>query len=312
MPDPLDTTVALFLFNRPEPTQRVFAAIRDAQPPRLLVVADGPRVDHPDDAALCAAARAVIDAVDWPCLLETHFAERNMGCRSRVSTGLDWVFERSESAILLEDDCLPDASFFPFAEAMLDRYRDDERVQMIGATNYFPDPARDADYFFSRYFPIWGWASWSRAWANNDLNMRDWPAVRDSGALAGLYPEPGMAGYLTDVLDRVHRGEIDTWDLQWFYSCMVNHGLAVVPTVNLVSNIGYEGTRAPGENVGMPTSSLAADHLRHPRVMVPDFAYEGRLYRERLGGAQAAAVASGPLERATVALRRRLGRARPA
>jgi hypothetical protein len=256
--------------------------VRAARPRRLLVVADGPRADHPTDTERCDATRTVVEQVDWDCEVERLYADSNMGCRDRVSSGLDWVFDRVEQAIVLEDDCLPDPSFFPFAATMLDRYRDDERVHMIAGTNYFSDPAQADAYFFSRYFAIWGWASWSRAWRSYDVTMAGWPQMRADGVLEALYGEPGLAAYLTDAFDVVRAGGVDTWDLQWFYAGVVSHALSIVPGVNLVSNIGFAGTRVAGSNLGMATHPIDIDRLRHPDTFVPDAAYERRLYRERL------------------------------
>src|SRR3989344_7840291 len=161
----LTTPVAFLLFNRPETTARVFAASARAKPPNLLVVADGPRANRPGEAELCAAARAVIEKVDWDCEVVTHFSEVNLGCKCRMSSGVDWVFQTVPEAILLEDDCLPHPSFFRFCEEMLEGYRNDERISMIGGTNFQKGRERSPDsYYFSRYTHIWGWASWRRAW----------------------------------------------------------------------------------------------------------------------------------------------------
>ena len=121
----LKTPVAFIIFKRPEETQRVFAEIRKVKPAKLLVVADGPRLDRPGEDLQCAAARAIIDRVDWECEVLRNYADTNLGCRDRVSSGLDWVFDTVEEAIIIEDDCLPDPTFFRFAEELLERYRDE-------------------------------------------------------------------------------------------------------------------------------------------------------------------------------------------
>jgi hypothetical protein len=131
----LRTPVALLIFNRPDTTERVFKAIAQAQPLKLLVVADGPRDGRPGEATLCEQTRAVITQVDWPCQVITNFADNNMGCKLRVASGIDWIFEQVEEAIILEDDCLPDPSFFRFCDEMLERYRDNERVGMVSGGN---------------------------------------------------------------------------------------------------------------------------------------------------------------------------------
>ena len=115
----LETPVALIVFNRPEPTRRVFAAIAKARPSRLLLIADGPRPDRQRESNQCAEVRNIVSAVDWPCQVQADFADENMGCRRRVISGLDWVFSQVEEAIILEDDCVPDPSFFPFCSELL-------------------------------------------------------------------------------------------------------------------------------------------------------------------------------------------------
>ena len=124
----LATPVAFIIFNRPDTTEKVFAEIARARPPKLLVIADGPRAGREGEAARCAATRAIIDRVDWQCEVLTNYSEANLGCRNRVASGIDWVFEQVPEAIILEDDCLPHSSFFRFCEDLLIRYRHEERI----------------------------------------------------------------------------------------------------------------------------------------------------------------------------------------
>ena len=145
----MKTPVAFLIFNRPDTTAKVFEAIRQAKPPKLLVVADGPRSDNPSEAEKCQAAREIIEQVDWECEVLTNYSDVNLGCKTRVSSGLDWVFDNVEEAIILEDDCLPHPSFFPFCEKLLDNYRDDKRIMDIRRNNmqYGPKlPSKVTDF----------------------------------------------------------------------------------------------------------------------------------------------------------------------
>ena len=126
---PSTPPVALLLFNRPEVTQRVVDEAVAANPKDVYLIADGPRSDHPDDERLCEEVRRIASEAPWTGTVHTDFSAVNLGLKRRVSTGLDWVFDHEEQAIILEDDCLPDASFFHFATELLDRYKDDERVE---------------------------------------------------------------------------------------------------------------------------------------------------------------------------------------
>jgi hypothetical protein len=269
----LTTPVAFFIFNRPDTTARVFEAIRRAAPPRLLIVADGPRPGRPGETEQCAAARAVVAGVDWPCQVSHNFSESNLGCRSRVSSGLDWVFETVEEAIILEDDCLPHPSFFRFCQELLERYRDDRRVMTISGNNHLFGRKDVTDsYYFSRYPHIWGWACWRRSWQLYDADMAQWPQVRDAGGLEASFP-PRQARYWRYVFEAVRRGEIDTWDYQLTFSCLLNQALCITPTVNLVSNLGF-GAGATNTTDSCRLAELAAEPmdfpLRHPAHLVGD------------------------------------------
>lgn len=279
----MSAPVALLAFNRPAETARVLEAIGAARPETLFVVADGPRADRPGEADLVEQVRTVIDrGITWPCRVERLYADENLGCGARIRSGLDWVFEQVPEAIVLEDDCLAHPSFFPFTNAMLERYRDDERVHMIAAMNYFGDATRPESYFFTRYCAIWGWASWARAW-HHDRAMRDWPAARDAGFLEETFGHAGLAEWLRELFDQAYEGRVDTWDIQWFWSALAQRRLTLTPKVNLVSNIGYAGTHgAGGRNLGMPTEDIHAEALVHPSAMEPDVDYERRLHREWL------------------------------
>jgi len=236
----IKTPIVFIIFNRPETTKRVFAEIAKARPPKLLVIADGPRTDHPDDAEKCAAVRAIIDGVNWDCDVLKNYSDVNLGCKRRVSSGLDWVFDIVEEAIILEDDCLPHPTFFRFCEEMLEKYRDDKRIAMISGDNIqFGRKRTGYSYYFSRYTHIWGWASWRRAWDNYDVDMKLWPEIRDGGWLQGLLGSKISVWYWKNRLENAYKGKIDTWDYQWFFSCWIQSALTIIPNVNLVSNIGF-------------------------------------------------------------------------
>lgn len=238
----LTTPVAFIIFNRPDTTERVFAEIAKAKPPKLLVVGDGPRANRHGEAEKVAAARAIIQRVDWGCEVLSNFSDVNLGCKKRVSSGIDWVFEQVEEAIILEDDCLPDPTFFRFCQEMLERYRNDQRIGMISGDNFqFGRRYGDDSYYFSKYVHIWGWASWRDRWtASYDVTMAKWPRVRDEVRLVDMVGDAREAVYWGKIFERVYRGRIDTWDYQWVFTNWVEGRLTILPAVNLVSNIGFD------------------------------------------------------------------------
>src|SRR5919199_1474665 len=234
----LNTPVAFLIFNRPSLTSIVFDAIAQAKPKKLLVVADGPR--FPEEADKCRQARAVIERVDWTCDVLTNFSEINLGCKHRVSSGLDWVFSQVEEAIILEDDCLPAPSFFYFCQTLLAHYRHDERIMHISGSNLQRGHTRtDYSYYFSKYGGIWGWASWRRAWKHYDKDMKTWPEFTTTKMIESVFEDPDEQEYWLNILEHTYKGLIDTWDYQWFYARWSQSELSIVPNSNLVSNIGF-------------------------------------------------------------------------
>lgn len=268
---PLRAPVALFLYARPDTTAQVFQAIRAARPLQLFLVADGPRAGDPAGAARCAAARDVVAQVDWDCAVATNYAPSNLGLKARIETGLDWLFAQVEEAIVLEDDCLPDPSFFHYAAELLARFRDEPRVMNISGSNFqFRARHGDASYYWSRYPHVWGWATWRRAWRHYDGAMRRWPELRGNGWLEDLLGDPRAARYWSLLFEQVFsRGH--TWDYPWLLACWLNDGLSAVPNSNLVTNLGFRADAThTRENSSlfsnMPLEPLAFP-LTHPASM---------------------------------------------
>jgi len=286
------TPVVLFLFNRPGTTATVFDVIRRVRPATLLAIADAPRPDHPEDDDACAAARAVLDAVDWPCDLRRQFAGEHLGLKSRIESGLTWVFSQCERAIVLEDDCVPEISFFRYCEELLDRYADDRTVLSISANNFqFGRVRGGGSYYFSRHAQIWGWATWARAWALHDPEMSEWPAAKAEGWLDGLLATRHERQYWSYLFDRNYRTR-QTWDYAWTFSCWRRGGVHVVPNINLVSNIGF-GTAATHTRLAdslfalLPTAPMEFPLVHPPTTAVDveadafteDVLYSGNLRR---------------------------------
>ncbi len=237
----MKSAVLLIVFNRPEPTGKVFEAIRRARPERLYVAADGPRVDRPGEWRRCEEVRRLTTNVDWPCQLETLFQAKNLGCGRGVSSAINWFFEHEDEGIILEDDCLPAPSFFSYCDAMLERYRDDERIAQVSGSNFIgAKVAKGASYFFSNYPDIWGWATWRRSWEHFDVSMAEWPlSKRISNFIKVADGDLLVEAYWRKIFDDTWRGKIDTWDYQWIFSCWRRGSINIIPAENLVENLGF-------------------------------------------------------------------------
>ncbi len=269
-----ETPVALILFNRPETTARVMDAIRAARPRQLFLIADGARADHPDEAARCAEARAIAWNVQWECEVFTNFAETNLGLKSRVETGLDWVFAQVERAIILEDDSVPHVTFFSYCAELLERYRDADHVMAISGNDFKFGLGDNADsYTFSRYPLIWGWATWRRAWQLHDPNMTTLPHAIATSRLEKMLNDPHAAQYWAFVLHDNFKTQT-TWDAAWLWSIWEHDGLCIHPNVNLIENVGFGSDATHTHNAQDFFANLYSEPiqfpLRHPEHTTRD------------------------------------------
>ncbi|OKH52139.1 hemolytic protein HlpA-like protein [Calothrix sp. HK-06] len=267
----MKTPVAFIIFRRPQTTEKVFEAIRQAKPSKLLVIADGPRPNVHGEAEKCYTTREIIKRVDWDCEVLTNFSDTNLGCKLRVSSGLDWVFKNVEEAIILEDDCLPHPTFFNFCEELLNKYRDDKRIMVISGNNFqFGQIRNQDDYYFSRYNHCWGWATWKRAWQLFDIEMKLWPKVFKEGWLQDILKNPQSVKYWAKNFQSVYEGKIDTWDYIWVYSCWLQNSLAILPNRNLVSNIGFYSEATHSKDANSICANIPVKGIEFP-LKHPDF-----------------------------------------
>lgn len=267
----MKTPVLLIMFNRPHKAAQVFEKIRQVRPPKMFIVVDGARLDRPDEAEKVQQCRAFADLVDWKCDLKVNFAEKNMGCKDRIASGITWAFEYVEELIILEDDCVPNLSFFPFCQELLERYRNDNRVFSISGSNRDRCEPFAESYAFSRRFGVWGWATWKRAWQHFDITMKQWPVIKQDKYFKNIFRKHDRA-LIQREYQAAYDERINTWDYRFATSCFANHALHIVPRVNLIKNIGFN---SDGTHEASPTlNHLYMDEainfpLIHPEIMSP-------------------------------------------
>ena len=264
--DLFPTPIVLCVYNRPHLTRRVLQSLRTVAPSRILVVADGPKTDVPEDRLRCNEVIRSIETIDWKANIEWNVSAINLGCCRRIQTGLSWTFDRLEEAIILEDDCVPHPSFFRFCHELLDRYRFDRRIALISGSNFCPSAeCSPASYFFSRYPMIWGWAAWRRSWALYDPNVDAWDRLRDTSWLSDLLADPLAAAYWRQMFDQA-RFEVDTWDYAMVFSCWYSGGLAVHPYRNLICNIGFSKDATHTRDVKSIFANRPLEEMHFPLV----------------------------------------------
>ena len=265
-----NTPILFLIFNRPKCTEIVFNTIRNIQPKKLYIAADGPRDNFPEDIFKCKITRKIALNIDWACKVHTRFRENNLGCGRAISDAISWFFKQEESGIILEDDCVPCESFFLFCKELLEKYKDHERIMHINGNNFnvpiskFFKNRNLYSYYFGSFAQVWGWASWRRAWEKYDYNISSWKNKKMRRTLFNRFPNIGT--YLERALcfDMVYRGTSDIWDYQWQYAVLANEGFVIIPTNNLVSNIGYGSDSTHIKSFDKRRNSLVTKNIDFP------------------------------------------------
>ena len=280
------TPVVLLLFNRPALTRAVVSALLDVSPMSVYLVADGPRPGSSEDVELCRQVREIVQTAPWPGSVKTNFAEENLGLKKRVSSGLDWVFSFEEEAIILEDDCLPDPSFFPFAAELLEKYRGDDRVGIVSGNNFLWGSKVSHDsYFFTPDTRIWGWATWARVW--KDFSQNGLTKTRSHDEVASLIARVPASTRRQALRFTQKMGSHNSWAFPFLLHSLECGLVHAAPKTNLVQNVGFGGrsthTSFESFTADPPVEPLHFP-LSHPSgVAVPEKlgAIESRAHRRR-------------------------------
>lgn len=293
-PAKIDVAVLMLFFNRPEFLQKVFDEVRKARPSKLFLYQDGPR--HERDIEGIMDCRKVVEDIDWECEVHTLYQEKNYGCDPSEYLSQKWAFSMADKCIVLEDDDVPSQSFFPFCKEMLDKYEFDERITMISGFNT-DEITTDVpyDYFFTSAFSIWGWASWKRVVDKWDAKYTFLGDEYNMQQLRNLIKQRKLrSDFITMCQDHRSSGK-EFYESIFWASMLFNSGLAIMPTKNLINNMGMT------ENSTHFSSSLQATPkalrkiftmqrheldfpLKHPKYIIENVSYKERLYKTQAWG----------------------------
>lgn len=277
----MNTAVLFVTFNRLEYVKATLAAIAKAKPPRLYVASDGPRPNVVGEDKIVNSVRSyILSHVDWPCEVKTRFLDVNSGgCKPGVTSAFSWFFEKEKEGIIIEDDVVADTSFFSYAEALLDKYRDDKRIWMISGEAPI-DVDIPSTYYFSKCGACWGWASWSDRWRKFSTDIPDY----EDSLFERFSGNKLIQSFWRVNYDLVKRNELDSWDFPWYLLIAANNGLCAIASHSLTTNIGAEGVHyTSGANDGgaLFKPIVPVKELVHPSEVDVDEELEERMYHER-------------------------------
>lgn len=265
----MDTPILFLGFNRPEQTKKVFEQIRKQRPATLYIALDGPRKEKSQDTFLCAQVKEVFTDIDWACNIRTLYRELNLGSKYAVSQAIDWFFSEVDYGIILEDDCLPNDSFFSFTTENLRKYMDAPQIMMVTGCSFQPNQLNQSSYYFSKYVHVWGWGTWRRAWKLYKVELSDVTPNEFDSVLRRTFAHKRERKRWIYNFHLILNG-LDAWDYQWMYWIWKNNGLTIIPWKNMISNIGFGEEATHTFDVDSEQSKMAQhtiDVVIHPKAV---------------------------------------------
>jgi len=281
--DHLSSAILFVVFNKVDTTKEVFYAIREAKPKKLYLASDQGRIaDAQERKSVQEIRDFILNKIDWDCQVETLFHTENQGCRKALTQALNWFFEHEEMGIILEDDCVPSKSFFPYQQELLTRYKNDERIMCVSGINMLEQKTySNSSYFFSEVPLIWGWGSWRRAWNLQVEAIQNFMEIKKLNI--PLTTDRKANRMWWKQISRNYQGEIDTWDYLWSFTNLINNGLTIIPSKNLVKNIGLGHVSATHTKYRDESKIIEPKELHfplsHPPFIGSNTQYDKHLYQ---------------------------------
>lgn len=281
-----NTPILLITFNRLETTKQVFNKIRDQKPKKLYLASDGPRSDRKNEDIKVEKVRTFLSTnIDWDCEVKTLFQEKNFGCNYGPHNAITWFFEHEEQGIILEDDCLPSTSFFSYCETLLEHYQNDLRIFTVGGYNSLGKTTSNDSYIFTKLPMIWGWATWRDCWNLNLRTITMFEEIYRNPLINEISCDSAVNRIIKENAKLTKDNKADAWDYIWTLTCYINNALSVVPTKNLIENIGFgpdsTHTNSPINKEKTITYEINKI-LIHPNIILPERTHDKYVYKEVL------------------------------
>jgi hypothetical protein len=234
------TPILILCYNRPDKLKKLLNILSIVKPQRVYFNCDGPKNNN-DDKKNIQKVKQIIKNYESDCLVFSKFHPSNLGCKSSVQSGLDFFFKHEKMGIILEDDCIPNLFFFKYCSYLLKKFKNNRKIFAISGFNLLDKKKfSDGDYFLSKYFLCWGWATWKRSWTSSSKKISFWPRWKKNNFLLKYHKNILEAKYWTKILSKTYRNKIDTWDYAFLASMWKQNAFCILPNYNLVRNIGFD------------------------------------------------------------------------
>jgi hypothetical protein len=274
----LQSPILYCCYNRPKLLKKSLNILKTIKTTKIYIWCDGPK-KNTSDIKKCREVVEIIQNTKFNSNIKFRFNKKNLGCKYSVSKAISWMFKNETSGIILEDDIIPSKDFFKFCDYGLKKYKNNNKVMMISGTNYLGSGKYSDEYFFSSHFLIWGWATWKNAWKKYDVEMKDWKKKKIKKNIK-KNNSPEVYNFLNERFNQLHRDYKDTWDIQWYFTCVKNKWLSMTPEANLITNIGEKGTHSNKyyDTLYLKVGKINFNNLKGPKKILANKRFDKKIH----------------------------------
>lgn len=276
----IENPILYCCYNRLDLIKKSIKIIQKINCKKIYISIDGPKENSIDQNKNQEILRYISNC-KFNSEIELLRRNKNLGCKVAISSAIDWFFENEESGIILEEDLIPSSSFFLFCDYALNKYKNIKEIMMVSGTNYLGENIISNKYVYSQHYLIWGWATWKRAWQSYDVSMKNWLDENVKNKIKKRYNKLEYK-FLNEKFNSFFSNYSDTWDIQWYFSCIENNGLTIMPETNLVTNIGMIGTHSTQyyKTLFLKKNEIDIDKIIPPKKIIRDFKFDEKLHKK--------------------------------
>lgn len=273
----MSAPVLILLYKKPKTTVQVINALKKVKPKLIYIAINIPPINkNKQDYIDYKKVLKLLDKIDWKCDLKIKKRKKHLSPYDSYKSAINWFFKNEKEGIILEDDTVPNKSFFTFCNQMLKKYRNNNRIALISGTSFYKKENLNKEtYFFSNIPFMWGYATWKRTILGRDEKMKNWPKNKKD-VFNKITSDKFFIKYWSKMFNDLYNKKFIAYDFQMAYSNFKNKKLTIFPKKNLVKNIGFgnNATHTKSEEWYSNLETYELKNIKHPKQISPDLSYD--------------------------------------
>ena len=214
----MNTPILLMVYIKPETTIKIIERLQDIEPKKIYISINIPTKENEKEIIKNKKVVNILKKINWKCKIKYKKRKKHVDAFTSYKEAIEWFFKNEKEGIILEDDTLPNVSFFKFCSKMLKKYRHNKKISQICGSSFKNFKKTDDFYFFSNYNLCWGYATWRRSILDFDEKMLSWNKLKKENYLYEIVNDKKFVFYWTSIFEQQFKKKFRAWDYLWLYS----------------------------------------------------------------------------------------------